>query len=190
MNIYCSPHFTSHFRLSWNYHYYLLSAIFFYMGDTIQFIEDDHPTTARKKFGKSKPSIFTAPLPCRKHIFCNFMGLEMVTSISDNLNDLKTWNICMYDRLWCRVYFLHHGGGLSVPKYIMWKLKHQRSVNHYLIINKARVLNRFVNQCIAIVNFQTTHWRPWYNFMHLFISKNLENIWYIHQVSFAWKTRR
>ena len=102
------------------------------------------------------------------------MGLEMVTSISDNLNDLKTWNICMYDRLWCRVYFLHHGGGLSVPKYIMWKLKHQRSVNHYLIINKARVLNRFVNQCIAIVNFQTTHWRPWYNFMHLFISKNLE----------------
>ena len=74
--------------------------------------------------------------------------------------------------------------------YPTWKLKHQRSVNHYLIINKARVLNRFVNQCIAIVNFQTTHWRPWYNFMHLFISENLENIWYIHQVSFAWKTRR
>ena len=94
----------------------------------------------------------------------------------------------MYDRLWCRVYFLHHGGGLSVPKYIMWKLKHQRSVNHYLIINKARVLNRFVNQCIAIVNFQTPNWRSWYNFMHLFISENLENIWYIHQVSFAWKT--
>ena len=77
-----------HFQLSWIYHYYLLSVIFFYTGHKMQFIEDDHPTTARKKFGKSKPSIFTIPLPCRKHIFCNFMGLEMITSISDNLNDL------------------------------------------------------------------------------------------------------
>ena len=65
-----------HFSLSAELDLSLLSIIsyfLFYTGDTMQFIEDDHPTTARKKFGKSKPSIFTVPLPCTKHIFCNFL---------------------------------------------------------------------------------------------------------------------